>query len=295
MTQYFLDKGHGMLLIAKYGFEKSYLSILYHIRYLKLEKKTHSTVPAIGRAIDVIELISSFDREMSLGEIIENVDIPRQSLIRILNTLCERGFLNKSGKRGLYRIGLKFLYLGHRLQEKYDLRISAWKHMKELSRMTGKTIELSTLDRGQLILLEQIRGSESMSLYSRVGSVVPYLHAVSVGKVYLSLMSREKMHRVLDKIGLPGITQYTITNRDVLEKEIIKIQECGYGFEDQELKEGVRRVAAPIFNSDGEHLGCIGLSSTIFSFDLKDVDRLGRMVLDAARKASADMGYGVKM
>jgi len=92
--------------------------------------------------------------------------------------------------RGFYWIGHKFLYLGRRLQDKFDLRTVAWEYMKELSQKTRKTIELSTLDRDQLILLEQIRGSDGLSLYSRVGSVFPYLHAVSVGKVYLSLIRR---------------------------------------------------------------------------------------------------------
>lgn len=255
------------------------------------DKKNQTTVPAIDRAIDVIEFISSSEKEMALSEIIDGVDIPRQSLIRILNTLCHRGFLDKSSQRGLYRIGLKFLYLGHKLQDKFDLRTVAWKYMKELSEKTRKTVELSTLDRDQLILLEQIRGSEGMSLYSRVGSVFPYFHAVSVGKVYLSLMSEEKRRRVLDKIGMPAMTKHTITDREVLEKEIREIQKRGYGFEDQELRDGVRRVAAPIFNINGEPMGCIGLSATIFSFELKDVDLYGRMALDAAKNASSEMGY----
>lgn len=256
-----------------------------------MNKSNKNTVPAIDRAIDVIELIASSKKEMSLSEIMESVDIPRQSLIRILNTLCQRGFLNKSGKRGLYRMGLKLLYLGHMLQDKFDLRTAAWKYMKELSQLTRKTIELSTLDRDQLILLEQIRGSEDMSLYSRVGSVIPYMHAVSVGKVYLSLMGKDKRCRVLEKIGMPAVTKHTITEIDILEREISDVQKRGYGFEDQELREGVRRVAAPIFNFDGEHVGCIGLSATIFSFDLKDVDKYGQMVLDAAKKTSAEIGY----
>lgn len=251
----------------------------------------HNTVPAIERAIDVIELISSSDKELSLSEIMARSDIPRQSLIRILNTLCERGFLNKSGKRGLYRLGLKFLYLGHRLQDKFDLRTAAWSHMKALSQQTRKTIELSTLDHDQLILLEQIPGSEAMSIYSRVGSVTPYLHCVSVGKVYLSLMTDDKRRRVLDKIGLPGVTKTTITDVEVLEKEILEVKNRGYGFEDQELREGVRRVAAPIFNFDGEHVGCIGLSASIFSFDLKDVDKFGRLASQAAKEISEKLGY----
>ena len=254
-------------------------------------KKTQNSVPAIDRAIDVIEFISSREKDLSLSEILENVNIPRQSLIRILNTLCSRGFLDKSSRRGLYRIGLRFLYLGHRLQDKFDLRTLAWEYMKELSQETRKTVELSTLDRDQLILLEQIRGSEGLSLYSRVGSVFPYLHAVSVGKVYLSLMSEDKRRRVLEKIGLPAVTKNTITDMEILEKEIREVQTRGYGFEDQELREGVRRVAAPIFNFNSEPVGCIGLSASIFSFDLDDVEKYGRMVLTAAKKISEKMGY----
>jgi IclR family KDG regulon transcriptional repressor len=258
-------------------------------------QKAQNTVPAIDRAIDVIEFISSREKDLPLSEILENVNIPRQSLIRILNTLCNRGFLDKSSKRGRYRIGLKFLYLGHRLQDKFDLRTVAWEYMKELSQETRKTIELSTLDRDQLILLEQIRGSEGLSLYSRVGSVFPYLHAVSVGKVYLSLMSGDKRRRVLEKIGLPAVTKNTITDMEILEKEIHDVQIRGYGFEDQELREGVRRVAAPIFNFNAEPVGCIGLSASIFSFDLSDIDKYGHLVMTAAEKISVKMGYVKKI
>lgn len=250
-----------------------------------------NNVPAIHRAIDVLELIAASDRELSLSDIMRSLDIPRQSLIRILNTLCDRGFLDKSARRGLYRIGLKFLYLGHGLHDKFELRKAAWEYMKELSRNTHKTIELSTLDRDQLILLEQIRGREEMSIYSRAGSVFLYFHAVSVGKVYLSLMKPEKRKQVLQKIGLPPVTRYTITDLSVLEEQIGEIQRCGYAFEDQEMREGVRRVAAPIFNADGRHVGCVGLSATIFSFDLEDKHKFGRMAREAAQKISAEMGY----
>jgi DNA-binding IclR family transcriptional regulator len=252
-------------------------------------KKNSTRVPAVDRAIDVIEFIASSDREVSLAEILDNLDIPRQSLIRILNTLCKRDYLNKSGQRGLYRVGLKFLYAGHRLNDKFGLRQVAWKYMKELAKETRKTIELSTLDRDQLILLEQIRGSESLSLYSRVGSIFPFLHAVSVGKVYLSLMHKNKRQAVLAKIGLPAVTKYTITDMEKLEQDLLKTKELGYGFEDQELREGVRRVAAPIFGTEGNHIGCIGLSATIFSFDLEDTHKYGTSVLDCARRISDDM------
>ncbi|MEE8540908.1 MAG: helix-turn-helix domain-containing protein, partial [Desulfobacterales bacterium] len=58
-------------------------------------KKSPQT-PAINRAVDVIELMAASDTALSLSELMRQLDIPRQSLIRILNTLCDRGILNRS-------------------------------------------------------------------------------------------------------------------------------------------------------------------------------------------------------
>jgi len=141
------------------------------------------------------------------------------------------------------------------------------------------------------LLIEQIRGSEAVSLYSRVGSVYPYLHAVGVGKVYLANMELEKRHRALDKTGLPSVTERTITDLNKLEAELTKVKENGYAFEDQELRKGVRRVAAPTYNSRSELVGCIGIAATIFSFSIKDKKKLGNMAVETAKKVSAEFGY----
>ncbi|OQW96817.1 MAG: hypothetical protein BWK74_07660 [Desulfobacteraceae bacterium A6] len=250
-------------------------------------------VPAVERAIDVIELMAASERELTLSEIMDIISIPRQSLIRILNTLCDRGILDKTGKRGHYRLGMKLLYLGNQMKDKITLRSMAWPFMNELSYKTRKTIELSTLDRDQLILLERIEGSEGVNLYSRVGSVYPYFHAVGVGKVYLAHMDPEKRKNVLSKIGLPSITEYTITDLNELEEEVSMVQKDGYAFEDQELRIGVRRIAAPIFDFRSELAGCIGIAAPIFSFSSNDRDKFGKMAVEAAQKISDKLGFNL--
>ena len=57
--------------------------------------------------------------------------------------------------------------------------------------------------RDQLICIERIQGNEGVNPYSRMGSVYPYFHAVSVGKVYLAHMDPLKREKILEKIGLP--------------------------------------------------------------------------------------------
>jgi len=247
-------------------------------------------VPALERAIDVIDLLASHDQDLAFTEIMNALNIPKPSLARILGVLVERGLVTKTDERGLYRLGMQLLYLGGRLESKLRLRYVARPHMEELALKTGKTIELSTLDRDQLILIDQIEGDEGMRLFTRIGSAYPYFHAIGAGKIYLAHREPGKRSEALQKIGLPMITKYTITDAGRLEKELSDIRANGFAFEDQELRVGVRRVVAPIYDSHGKLAGCIGIASPIFSFSIEDRKELAELVKGAAVKISEDMG-----
>jgi DNA-binding IclR family transcriptional regulator len=254
--------------------------------------KTHNAnhAPSVDRALDVIGLLAGSENPMSLAEILAKLSIPRQSLIRILNTLCDRGVVERAGQRGFYRLGMKLLYFGDRLQDKIKLRSIGRPVMMDLAEKTRKTVELSALDRDQLVLIEQVEGSEGIRLYSRVGSAYPYFHAVAAGKIYLANMTPEKRHKVLATIGLPPVTENTITDPDVLEEEIRRIQEKGYAFEDQELRDGVRRLVAPIYDHENRLAGCVGVAATIFSLEMDQKEDLAAQVIETAQRISHGMG-----
>jgi len=254
--------------------------------------KKLSYAPAVERALDVIELLAASEKELALSEIVRKSDIPRQSLIRILNTLCNRGIVDRGEKRGFYGLGMKLLYLGNRLQDNIKLRSVARPFMQELADKSRKNIELSTLDQDQLVLVEQIEGTEGIRLYTHIGSAYPYFHAVAVGKIYLAHMDPEKRQKVLGKIGLPAVTEQTITDMNELERELRKVRKDGYAFEDQELRKGVRRVVAPIYDFRNDLAGGIGIAATLFSFELEDREHLGSMVVKTADKISHRMGKG---
>ena len=253
-------------------------------------KKNQDRAPAVDRALDVIELLAVRESALPLSEMLGKLAIPRQSLIRILNTLCDRGVVDRTGQRGFYRLGMRLLYFGDRLQDKIKLRSIGRPLMQELADKTHKTVELSTLDRDQLVLIEQIEGTEGIRLYTRIGSAYPYFHAVAVGKIYLAHMEPGKRQKVLATIGLPPVTEHTITDMDQLEEELTGIRAKGYAFEDQELRRGVRRIVGPIYNHRDHLVGCVGIAATIFSLEMDDRDSLGREVVETANQISYGMG-----
>ena len=252
-------------------------------------KKNPARAPAVDRALDVIELLAVRESALPLSEMLTKLAIPRQSLIRILNTLCDRGVVDRTGQRGFYRLGMRLLYFGDRLQDKIKFRSIGRPLMQELADKTHKTVELSTLE-DQLVLIEQIEGTEGIRLYTRIGSAYPYFHAVAVGKIYLAHMEAEKRQKVLATIGLPPVTEHTITDINRLEEELIGIREKGYAFENQELRKGVRRIVGPIYDHRNHLIGCVGVAATIFSFKMDDRESLGRQVVETANQISYGMG-----
>ena len=82
-----------------------------------------------------------------------------------------------------------------------------------------------------------------------------------------------------------------------LREELKRIRKCGYGFDDQEVREGVRRFASPIFDHQGNLAGVVGIAGPAFRMLLKKKVIFGKMVKETAEKISQRLGYqmnGVK-
>jgi IclR family acetate operon transcriptional repressor len=83
--------------------------------------------------------------------------------------------------------------------------------------------------------------------------------------------------------GLARFTAQSHTDLASLSADLTETRARGYAIDDQERAEGMRCVAAPIFNAYGEPVAGLSISGPAFRIDLADTARLGALV-----KASAD-------
>jgi len=253
-----------------------------------------SLAPALDRGIDVIELMASISEPLSFSEIQNALPIPRASLARILNILYKRGLIDKMPENGHYRLGMKLLFLGNSIQDKISLRSVAFPYMQHLSQLTRDTVELTTLDQDHVVLLDQIEGLGDVRLYSRVGAAYPYFHVTAIGKLYLAYMNPIKRRNNLKKIGLPAVTEKSITDIEMLERELEAVLQNGYACENQELRKGVCRVVAPIFDHTGKLAGGIGVAAPVFRINSEDFPKVGESVKNIAHEISLSLGGGRK-
>ena len=245
--------------------------------------------PTLVRGLKVLELLAQEESELSLKLMSERLSIPTSSLWRILSVLWDNGYVIFDRETKTYRLGFKFLYLGNILLNRMGFRSQARGYLRQLVDLTGETAELSARVKDQLVLIDQIEGPEAIRLFSRIGSAYPYFHATAPGKVYLAHMTYEKLKRVMDRMGLPKITQSTITRFKDLEKDLERVKKNGYAFDDQEMRIGVCRIAAPVYDPTGKVVACLGVACPSFRITTKKLEKIGEWTKKLAQKLGAEL------
>ena len=244
----------------------------------------------LERALDLLEYLSR-RKEMSFGEIAEDLNIPKATLSRMLKTLKRREYLKQDPYTKRYRLGCALLVIGNSILDTLELREIARPYMQKLLKETRETVELAVMEEGTLIYIDKLESSESIRLFARIGSRYSTLHATAPGKVMLAFGGEELLRNLLEKVGLKRFTEKTITERKALEKELEEIKKRGWAFDDEEVRIGVRRIASPIFDYKGKLAGVVGIAGPIFRITLEKKEKFGRLVKEMADKISRELGF----
>jgi len=197
-----------------------------------------------------------------------------------LTMLERRGYVvNEDGQ---YRIGLKFLELGGYIRYQMEIQEIAKPEVKKLAEDTEELANLLVEEHGYGVYLYRTRGSQAVNLETYAGKR-SYLHTTALGKAILANLARERVEEIIDQRGLPKLTENTITERDDLFEELETIREEGFAFDREEQFPGLRCVAKPITDNDGNILAAIsaaGPSSRIS--DERFTNTLPKKVQEAA-------------
>ena len=258
------------------------------ISYMKT-LSNNKKAPALERGLKVLELLAEEGSELGLKSIARMLDIPVPSLWRILGVLRENGYILFDRDKKTYRLGFKFLYLGNIVLNRMGFRSQARGYLKQLVEQTGETAELSARVKDQLLLIEQVEGPDAVRLFSRVGSAYPYFHATAPGKVYLAHISGNKLTSVMTRMGLPKITEHTITRLEVLENELKSVDKNGFASDTEEMRLGVCRIASPVYDKTGKVVACLGIAAPSFRIKAGDYKRIGNITRNVAQQLSAEL------
>lgn len=232
----------------------------------------------------LLDFLSESTEGMSLTQLSQRAKLPKSTIHGLLATLREGKFVDQDAETGHYRLGIRLFELGNKVARSWDIRDAALPVMKRLNKEFGETVHLGAEDNGEVLYLEKIAPDSLVSIVSDVGLRLP-MHCSGLGKVLLAQKSKTELRRFLELKGLPALTYRTITSAESLEKELIQIREQGYAMDDGETMEGLRCVAAPIFDTDERARFAISISGQIRDMYGKRLDR----IIEETKAAAEDI------
>lgn len=195
-----------------------------------------------------------------ISELAAETDLPKSSIHNHLSTLREMEYVAKEGST--YRTSLKFLSLGTHARSRHQVYEIAKSEVDELADNTGELANLLVEEHGRGVYLYSRHGDDAVNVDARIGHRV-YLHSTALGKAILAHRERDDVESILDRHGMPAMTDETIQERDALFNELETIHEQGIAFDRQERLEGLHCVAAPILDKDDTVKGAISVSGPV--------------------------------
>jgi DNA-binding IclR family transcriptional regulator len=86
-------------------------------------------------------------------------------------------------------------------------------------------------------------------------------------------------------------TAATITDPEVLGKDLDRIVKQGWGSTAEEFEVGLSAVAAPVRGADGDVIAALSVSGPSFRMDAQEFPRLARRVASGADELSRRLGF----
>lgn len=247
-------------------------------------------VQSVARCMMLLDLLAQENREMTLTEIAKALDWPKSTVHGLIATLRDYYYVDQSSITGCYRLGVRLFELGNIVARSWDIRTLAMPAMQNLNSKLGEMVQLATEDKGEVLYLEKLDSTQMLRIVSDIGARLP-MHCTGLGKVLLAYKKPTEIKWILSKHGMAPMTARTITDREMLERELIAVRRQGYAIDDREIMDSLRCVAAPIYDRNGDVTYAISVSGLVNSLQGERLDTARDELLRAAQSISFAMGY----
>jgi IclR family acetate operon transcriptional repressor len=241
------------------------------------------SIRAVDRVLDVLDVLRERPRGASLAQIARAAGLPRSSAFRYLATLQARGYVERDGGDGVYRLGSAFP--GDRLRLR-ALSDAARPLLEALRDRFQETINLGVLEGGSVAYLEVLESPMAMRFAARPGDR-DHVHSTSLGKALMARLPDEDVRRILAAEGMVAVTPRTITDPDEYLRELAPVRTRGFAVDYGENEEHGGCVAVAIPAAD--FLAAISLSAPIARLSPAGIDEVASALQATAARIAEEL------
>lgn len=220
-------------------------------------------VSALVRGVSILRCFSNKCQELSAKELMDLTGLPKPTLFRLTDTLCELGLLRYSERLSKYVPGLGLLQLSSPVLTRMALRQFARPQMQALADLTEGQVQLAVGHKRRLCLVELANGMGNTVFRPEVG-VQMSLSRTATGRAYLLGLSSQERGAYLQNLQrdepqrAAWLEQRLVNARDDLERH-------GFCRSHGDLHSEIESIAVPMSQPQDGELWVFAVSVPVFS------------------------------
>lgn len=209
---------------------------------------------SFAKGLRVIECFGAANPRLAIGDVAKETGLDRASARRCLLTLKELGYADFDGK--YFTLTPRILRLGMGALAALPLPriIQPW--LDQLSEQIGHSCSATILDDTEIVIIARAAQRRIMTVGLMLGTRFR-AHSTSMGRVLLAALPESECRRIIDSSDLTPITPKSLTDPNDILIAIANARTQGYAFVDQEIENGLRSLAVPIYNQKGRVVAAI--------------------------------------
>ncbi len=252
------------------------------------EKKKYYQIASLEKGVKILELLAE-QKALTVTEVASTLGINRAGSHRFLATLRDLGYVEKK-ENNRYQLTFRILEMGMKVAGRSEIRQEAHRFMQELSINFKETVNLGFWDGKDILHLDKIDSLEILRIDASLGSKAP-AYCTALGKAILAHLAPEELNTYLSRTRLVPHGPNTIVSKKKFREELKKSCQQGYALDDEELAEGLRCIAAPVFDHTGQCRYALSISSPAMRLPMDKIDKVQLKIKDVCLQLSARLGH----
>ncbi|MGH8383310.1 pca regulon transcriptional regulator PcaR [Pseudomonas sp.] len=214
---------------------------------------------SLARGLAVVQAFQERKRHLTIAQISHRTEIPRAAVRRCLHTLIKLGYATTDGRT--YSLLPKVLTLGHAYLSSTPLAVSAQPYLDRMSDQLHEACNMATLEGDDILYIARSATVQRLiSVDLSVGGRLP-AYCTSMGRILLAALDDATLHEYLEHADLQAKTSRTLHDPMALLECLQQVRQQGWCVVDQELEQGLRSIAVPVYDASGQVLAALNVST----------------------------------
>lgn len=245
---------------------------------------------SVQRALALIEILATAPNGAGVTELAGRLGTAKSTVHRMLATLRTADWVRQSDLTERYELTWKPFEIGARFARSKGIGEQIGYVLRRLADESRESAKLGVWERQEIVVIYKVDAGESFRMDLHVGTRLP-AYCTALGKAVLAALDDRELQSYIAGCEWKRYAENTITDAAALRADLRAARARGYAVDHGEHHDEVTCVSAPVQDSMGRPVASLSISGPTWRMDVTQIDRLGRLVADAARQLSGMYGF----